>query len=281
MVEAAKRDGTKHSSETGDGAVILGKVIALIERLAVDSTGRETIGSRAVDRLQGHDEREAFLREMVMAFRPPEADPEIWLRWLSGGDEPFAAPKLAKPKFSQANTRRELTRASERLTAARKNIDKARVRLAAAEKEEAACREFESAIVSWALMERITALVAPIFAMGPGWTLMRVVGPHVEEDEMIEELIFDEGEKARSLLASRVRAERVALSKRLHGALDFWAGDREFEDDLRRAIVSVVEKYEPREEEARAKGRKVRSAADTRSSVRADPAAARREVLGL
>jgi hypothetical protein len=249
--------------------------------MAVDPQGRESVGSRAVDRLQGHDEREVFLREMISAFRPPEVDPEIWIRWLSGGEEPFAPTRPVKPRMTQTNVRREIGRASNRVSSARAKVEEARRKLAEAEAEEASCAEFESAVVTWALMERMAGLVAPLFAMGPAWTLMRVVGPHVDVDEMAEELTLEDEPKARKTLEDTVRAERVELSRRFHRSLDLWAGDAHFEGDMRRAMLSVMEQYEPREEEARAKGRKVRSPAEMAGSVRADPAAPRQRVLGL
>lgn len=50
--------------------------------------------------------------------------------------------------------------------------------------------------------------------------------------------------------------------------------------DLRNAIKSVVDKHQPREAAARAKGRKVRSQNEAKNSVRPDSAAARHEILG-
>jgi hypothetical protein len=281
MVEAVGRGGAKRPSETRGGPEIIANVMALVHRMSVDLQGRETAGSRAIDRLQGHDEREAFLREMVLAFRPPEADPELWLRWLSGGEEPFSPRKPEKPRMAHANTRREITRASGRVSTARGKVEEARRRLAEAEAEEASCVEFESALVTWALMERITSLVTPVFAMGPAWTLMRIVGPHVDVDEMAEELMLEDEPKARKTLEDTVRGERLELSRRFHRVLDLWAGDAHFEGDMRRAMIAVMEQYEPREDEARAKGRKVRSPAEMASSVRADPAAPREAVLGM
>ncbi len=281
MSEIVGRGGAKRPSETRGGPEIIAAVMALVHRMAVDSEGRETVGSRAVDRLQGHDEREAFLREMVLGFRPPEADPEIWLRWLSGGEEPFAPRKPEKPRMAHANTKREINRASGRVSTARSKVEEARRRLAEAEAEEASCVEYESALVAWALMERITALVAPLFAMGPAWTLMRIVGPYVDVDEMSEELTLEDVPKARKALEETVRKERVELSRRIHRVLDLWSGDHHFEGDLRRAMMPVIDAYEAREEEARAKGRRVRSPAEMASSVRADPAAPRHGVLGI
>lgn len=281
MVEAVGRGGAKRPSEARGGTETLASVMALVHRLAVDQQGRETAGSRAIDRLHGHDEREVFLREMISAFRPPEVDAEIWLRWLAGGEEPFAPTRPAKPRMTQTNVRREIGRASNRVQSARSKVEEARRKLAEAEAEEAGCIEFESAVVSWALMERMAGLVAPLFAMGPAWTLMRVVGPHVDVDEMAEELTLEEEPKARKTLEDAVRAERVDLSKRFHRVLDLWAGDAGFESDMRRAMQGVMEQYEPREDEARAKGRKLRSPAEMAGSVRPDPAAPREQVLGV
>lgn len=259
---------------------ITARVLALVRKLASDPAGGGSAGMRAVDNLQGYAEREAYLREMVMNFRPPQADPELWLRWLSGGPEPFAPRVPEKPHVSQVNTKREIERASKRVTAARDRIAKAERELSAAQSVAASALEFESSLIAWALMEQITSLVTPVFAMGPAWTLMRVVSPHVPADEMENELILEDHEPSRKALEQKVREERVELSKKLHAALDFWAGDRKFEVDLRNAIKSVVDKHQPREAAARAKGRKLRSQNEAKNSVRPDSAAARHEILG-
>lgn len=235
---------------------------------------------RAVDNLQGHTEREAYLREMVMNFRPPEADPELWLRWLSGGAEPFAPRVPEKPYFSQSNTKREIERGSKRVAAARQRIAKAERELAAAQSAAVSALEFESSLIAWALMEQITSLVTPVFAMGPAWTLMRVVSPYVSDDEMNDELCLEDHKPSRQRLEEQVRQERAELSKILHAALDFWAGDKEFEMDLRQAIKSVVEKHQSRETTARGNGRKVRSQSEAKNTVRSGSAAKRNEILG-
>lgn len=265
---------------TGAEAEITAKVLALVRKLAVDPSGGGSAGMRAVDNLQGRAEREAHLRGMVMNFRPPEADPELWLRWLSGGAEPFAPRVPEKPHFSQANTKRELERASKRAASARKRIEKAERELVAAKSAAASVVEFESSLIAWALMEQITSLVTPVFAMGPAWMLMRAVSPHVSADEMEDELILEDHEPSRQTLEEAVRQERAELSKMLYAALDFWAGDKDFELDLRKAIKSVVEKHQPREPTARDNNRKVRSQTEAKNSVRPDSAANRHEILG-
>lgn len=191
MVGPIEHGDAVRSTRVGAETEITAKVLALIHKLATNPAGSESAGMRAVDRLQGHVEREAFLREMVMNFRPPEADPELWLRWLSGGAEPFAPRVQKKPYISQANTKREVKRASTRVAAARTRIAKAERELAAAQSEAASSVEFESSLIAWALMEQITSLVMPIFAMGPAWTLMRAVGPSISDDEMEEEMILE------------------------------------------------------------------------------------------
>lgn len=215
-----------------------------------------------------------------MNFRPPEADPELWLRRLSGGPEPFAPRVPEKPQVSQVNTKREIERASKRITAARDRIAKAERELSAAQSVAASALEFESSLIAWALMEQITSLVTPVFAMGPAWTLMRVVSPHVPADEMEDESILEDHEPSRKVLEQKVREKRIELSKKLHAALDFRAGDKDFEVELRNAIKSVVDKHQPREAVARANGRNVRSQNEARNSVRPDSAATRHEILG-
>ena len=279
MVEPIKQGDAVRSTGADAETEITAKVLALVQKLAVDPAGGGSAGMRAVENLRGHAEREAFLREMVMNFRPPEADPELWLRWLSGGAEPFAPRLPEKPHFSQANTKREIERASKRVAAARERIAKAERELATAQSAAASSLEFESSLIAWALMEQITSLVAPIFAMGPAWTLMRVVSPYVPDDQMRDELLLETHEPSRRRLEETVRQEYADMSKVLHAALDFWAGDKDFEADLRKAIKSVIKKYQSREADARADGRKVRSQNDAKNSVRPDSAAARHEVL--
>jgi hypothetical protein len=281
MNEVVSEGGAQRPSEAGGGSEILAKVLTLVAGIAMDSEGRKSDGMLALEGLQRAEDREVHLRRMVLAVRPPEVNPEIWLRWLSGGSEPFPKERAKKPAMGQQNSGKELTRRSGKVSSSERKVAAARAALEQAELELARDIEHESSIVSWALMASLSKLMAPMFAMGPAWTLMRVVGPYVEADEMEEELILEVSDEDRRRTAVTVRAQRVELSRRLHAALDLWAGDVHFEIELRAAITAVVERYEPRSEEARAKGRKVRSATEMASSVRPDPAAPRSQVLGI
>lgn len=258
---------------------ITDRVLALVRKMAADPAGGGSAGMRAVDNLQGHAEREAYLREMVMCFQPPEADPEIWLRWLSGGAAPFAPRVPQKPRFSQANTKREIERTSKRVGAARERIAKAERELAAARSAAASELELESSLIAWALMQQITSLVTPIFAMGPAWTVMRVVSPYISDDEMKEELILEDHEPARQSLEKTVRQERLETSNTILSALDFWSGNLEFEHDLRKSIKSVADKYKNQEANKPKEGRKVRSQNAMKHSVRQDSTKYSHEIL--
>jgi hypothetical protein len=61
--------------------------------------------------------------------------------------------------------------------------------------------------------------------------------------------------------------------------LDQWAGDMEFERDLRSKIMEVIDAFEGREEDAVRRGLRRRSAKDVRTSVQPDATMTKAEIL--
>lgn len=260
---------------------IVAHIKALVACIAKDSDGKKSDGARALEYLRKDADREKYLRDLVLQICPSEHDPELWLRWLAGGADPFSKKAVTKPPFRQQNSGRELSRTSKRIETRRRKVEQARAALQAAEADLERGIEYESAIVTWAIMNTITSLVSPIFAMGPAWALMRVISPHVEDEEMQEELILETHPKDRERTEKAVREERGELSRRIHETLDLWCGDMQFEIDLREAITTVVKVYEPRKNEARSRGRKVRTQREMERTARASSSASRRAMLGI
>ena len=281
MPDADSEEGHPSISAKDQERRILAQVMDMVARIATDSDGEKSNGTRALDQLHKDADREAYLRDMVLEFRPREHDPELWLRWLAGGADPFSKKTIAKPAFGQQNSGRELTRTSKRIEAKKHKVEAARAALKAAEAELKRDIEYEAAIVTWAIMNTITSLVSPIFAMGPAWTLMRVVSAYIDPEEMDDALELETDPKIRAEMAKQFGEKRAAVSRQIHDALDLWSGDWKFENELRKAIVAVIKRYEPRADEARARGNKVRSKHEMERSVRPETAMPRRGVLGI
>ena len=69
---------------------IVAHIKALVACIAKDSDGKKSDGARALEYLRKDADREKYLRDLVLQICPSEHDPELWLRWLAGGADPFS-----------------------------------------------------------------------------------------------------------------------------------------------------------------------------------------------
>lgn len=264
-------DGDDCRPENGEaGRHLRDSVLDHVKRLASNREGRLSPGVEALAGIREEEPRAARLREFVAAMLPHDIDPSIWLSWLGGRTEPFDGRRLARPRLtSDANSGRTLKRTSERVkrtaatvAAAKRKLAKAQQQVDEAEAAHAEAQSMDAAIIEWAVSEHVAGLLAPIFAMGPAWTVMRAISAHMDPDALEIDLRLLTGPR-RERAEARIRDERSKETQGMLDVLDRWSGDAEFELELREAIKTVTDDYKGRSRE----GLLRRSRADLRNSL--------------
>ena len=204
------------------------------------------------DLLRNEGGRDAALTLLIELVRPEGAEPAIWSDWLHGGNHPFPPP--LKPGHATQNSGREMSRSSTRVRSAERKVEVARQQLNDAESDLERINAQDSALMLGKIAEHLKQIISPVFAMGPAWVIMRIMGPHVTAQEMAEETVFASTSQAEEEIARRVAQERAADSKLCLEIVDLWAGNTGFERELRRAILTVVQKFAARADKAEKEG---------------------------
>ena len=264
-------------SEDGDGG--LARIIQFIGDRAIGSHGEVQPNAASILALRHQETREHVLRSVLLQVCPKDINPELWLKWLAGGEPPFAPERLKKIRTPDANSGRVMARASSRVETARKRVEAARAKLAEEERMLASSVAFDNAVIQWAVSEHIAQLIGPVFAMGPAWTIMRAVSAHVPHEVMEAETEMITDPKRRKVVEDQVRSERADATRRILAGLDLWSGDVDFESQIRDAVMAVVSKFEPRSGERARKGEHVRKREDVVTQARPSATTDRREVL--
>lgn len=229
-------------------------ILAMVTTRALDHRGGLVLDSASLDQLRKQETREQVLREFVIAMMPDRVNPTIWTRWLQGGASPFDRAKLAHVDPSGQSISRALERQSRKVARAttgvhnaRRAVEAAQRKLEEAEREQAAARSLDAGFIEWAISEHLLSIMAPMFAMGPAWTVMRAVSGHVTAEAMAEELSLIKDPRRRAEREQAIRQERQEGTEGMLDVLDFWAGDTEFEHEIREAIEGVTTRYAKRD----------------------------------
>ncbi len=267
-------DGAKASEALdpqGDEGIAI--ILGMIAERSLDHLGGLDMDSASLDMLRTQEGRDEVLREFVTAMMPDRANPVPWTRWLTGGAIPFDRSKLSSPAPAGVPIGRAVERQSKSVARHVTSVQNAERGVAAAERklEEARrdlaiARSKDAAFIEYVVAQHLMSIMAPMFAMGPAWTVMRVVSAHVPPKAMEEEVSLIRDPKRRAEREQAIRIERQEGTDRILDVLDMWAGDVEFEHELREKIEEVVERYAKR---TRADGQR-RTRAAMRKGV-ADP----------
>lgn len=241
------------ASDLPVGAEGMTAILAMVASRSLDHRGGLSLDSVSLESLRTQEGREALLREFVVAMMPDRVNPTLWLRWLDGTAKPFERARVARPDPADQSLGRALDRQSKRVGKAVLGVQNARRSREAAERREREAeqalieaRALDAAMIEYAVSEHLLAAMAPMFAMGPAWTLVRALSGHVPAEEMEEELRLERNPTKRAELEAVVRRERQEETDRVMDALDYWAGDAAFEREIRDAVAGVVKGYEGR-----------------------------------
>jgi hypothetical protein len=232
----------------------LASLLAMIAQRALDREGKLVGSSAVLDALRSSDQREKLLREFVIAMQPQEVNPVLWEHWLSGGPSPFErVERLDTPAPGTMGISRAVERQDKAVQKARSALNKAhraaetaQAKVAEAEKALQLAQAKDAAFLEYVMSDHLLSVMQPIQVMGPAWTVMRALTGHLESEVLKKELIGVK-EAKHSEMEVIICSERLSTSEELLTALDLWCGDVDFEMELRKAIVAVVERFSKRE----------------------------------
>jgi hypothetical protein len=181
---------------------------------------------------------------IVLQLVPARVDANQWLAWLQGGAAPTSRIELRDPdarlkpgaRGREDSARRrhdeavaEVARLEALLQAAREELEARQAALAEAE------THLRTTVV-FALLREISKQVAGAFALGPAWTLMRVVSGYIQADPSFECNLDDNAAE----LLKRRRVDRPEDSTKMLDLLDRYVGDQALELRLHRAILQTL-----------------------------------------
>lgn len=211
-----------------------------------------------IEMLRTREGRDSALRDFALAVMPPVVDPTLWMRWLAGGESPFAATKqVASPTPSGVPMKRALERQSNAVAKATDDVlkakrscdrakrasDDAAEKLKQAEQKLNLAKARDHAFLEYLVTKHLMDSVSPVFAMGPAWTLMRAASAHVDLDALAEEMVLITDPKKRDAHISKVVHEREVSSQVIMTTLDQWAGDYDFELAVHEALHALSVRY--------------------------------------
>lgn len=202
-------------------------------------------------RLSNKAAREELSMDLLASLAPEAADPELWLDWLEGGHSP--SEQLTVKPFSEgeAGSGRKIKsalthvqKAEEQVAGKRKQLERAVAEakrldeeLRSAEANASLARDQARGAVTWALFRQVASSAATVFAMGPAWSLMRIVSGHLHEDGEWESGLDDD---LRAAVAEH-RQTRKERSRQMLQQLEARRGDSALEIRLFEHLASFFE----------------------------------------
>lgn len=255
-MEPAEHEGSDFASDpsfeglSAQARDHVAKFIALLIETARQASAGSQADLKSLANLRVPDGRDAVLREFITQVTPSAVNPDIWDHWLKGEAAPSVGPDLVRTVPKRQGKTKTAGRNGARRQKAQGKLEKAEAALAAAtKKRDEAKAELEvdeardAALIQWMVAQDLIAILKPVFAMGPAWTVMRAISAHLPEE------IFSDRNRSidiTKLPAIRAQAvvERTSETERITSILDMWGEDLDFVDLLRGAILGVVESYE-------------------------------------
>lgn len=278
MSEEAGEGGSEGPSEAVKDASEAIKLIALhLHERAIGHEGLLAPEARFQIEMRDPDARLEILEQLLLEVCPDGVDAGLWLSWLRGGKSPFPGKPLKKVGLASEWPSQTVTRTTPRVSRQAKKVEKIRAELEAEERQLQYLKAHDNAAVHWLVIDQLVNLMAPLFAMGPAWTLMRAISGHLSEEYAdFQTRMLDGNSKLTAILELREKRQRG--SDEIMEALDFWSGNEAFERSVRAAIVKVIKEYEPKHDDW-AQGRRRRSKNEMRMTAHPEAQDDRHDVL--
>lgn len=249
------------------------ELAAGLVRIARDEHGELSGDGEVLKALREDGGLDDLFVRVFSSLCPEDVNRKLWVEWLQGGKGPYEPPKVRKKKETTVRPSVAKTRASGRVTEmeskvreAKAELEVAERRVAKVERELLAVKNVERAELLWHVDRHFGNHLAPVFAMGPAWTIMRSLSSRLPEEVLESETEFMTPKEVERAVV-KLKQKREDETSLMMETLDFLSGDIKFEEDVRSALVEVCKKHEKRFEDAKKEGRRRRSQANQSSTV--------------
>jgi len=272
MFEEEDAGGAERPSGVADESQqAVTKIVSHIVSTALDANGKLSPDAEFQIAVRDPEKRGEALEKLLAEVCPSGVMHEPWIGWLNGGQSPFKDKKLEWVGPGHQRPSRTLTNWSRKVKNQGAKVEKLRRELALEEEQLEAFKSVEDAALHWHVADHLLDLLSPVFAMGPAWAIMRAIAPHLS-DELAHRmtLILEDDKDARADAIKELREKWKVQSNEAMEVLDFFAGNPEFEGELRGAILDVTYRFsedKQRRAEWQEKGGRRRSKEAIRTSI--------------
>lgn len=278
-------DGRNGLSESVDPAFeAVSKIASHLASIASGTNDKLVPSAQFQIDVRSVENRETILNQLVLEVCPSWVNPDAWLAWLQGGVSPFI-PKTEKAGRQSENPAQTLQRKTKsvvtqekKVAQAQRELEASQRALALAEDQLAYVKAYESAALHFQVVNELVQIMAPAFAMGPAWTIMRALTSYVSDDAADKATYMFFGEDKLDAIVD-YRKIRVRDTREMFEALDLFAGVPDFEEAVRAAVLKVCKDFEPRREEVVSNGRRPRSERAMKTTAHPDAQSDADEVL--
>lgn len=264
-VSGGGQNGPSDLGEEGSEAMLA--IARHLAGKALSLTGELTVDASIQLALRDEVQRVKLLEDLVAVLAPDEVSLEQWTEWLDGGESPFPKRKqVEKVGTSTEWPSQTLVRTSPRVSRQQKKVEALRAQLKAEEVRLKFAQAHDRAAMQWFVTDHLIALLGPVFAMGPAWTVLRAISAHVPQSVADEATIFEVG-KGKEIAVESLRKSRKAETALMLDLMDLGSGVVEFEEAIRAALLTVCQDFEKRRDALIADGRRPRSKEKLSSEV--------------
>ena len=257
---AARDENPQASSpQEADATEALKSIARHLNERAFTAAGELSPDARFQMAIRQAPDRRNLLEQLIVEICPNGVDAAAWSKWLRGGKSPFPERPLKKVGLATEWPSATLLRTTPRVTKQEKKIERLREELEAEERHLAYLKAHDNAALHWLIVDQLIGIMAPAFAMGPAWTIMRALSAHLPDEEAkhLTRHALDEHERQRAI--EEYRDLRKKETDAMLAVLDHFSGHPGFERALRAALQNVVKQFEPRRDEWTRSGRRPRS----------------------
>lgn len=175
-----------------------------------------------------------FVQDFIGSAQPADVDTTAWVDWLY----PETRPHLADQKSA---ARRKLDSSRGAVSKHRSKVATARAALALEEEALAKAEAKEAQILGQLVLDRVFNRIRAVFAMGPAWTIMRVLSPAFDPET--GRLLTVESGSSTAAAARNPQGRAHALNQILM-TFDRLSGNIDFENDMRKTFFEATHKWQ-------------------------------------
>lgn len=204
------------------------------------------MGSSVIELLKERWVSDRFVGGLLRSLGNAKPDAEAWFAWDQTGRPPFVKEGWGikrNPARIAWNKRGKgfhqiVQDADRRHRDAMDDLEKAKAALSDAEAKVEVAEAERVAVLSEHLAFSLRMQLSEVFMFGPAYELLRIIGPQLPLSQR------DDGPiDSRANQKTAEEKKRAAVSRRIVAAIDCYAGNEEFDEEIRAAIEGVCERY--------------------------------------